>query len=116
MQWWKLTYPAYPDDLFHVPNERSNRIQRMRLAAEGVLPGVSDYILAQGRGGYFGMYLELKAPKGKVTPAQRAFAYRRTDTGYYAVFATGWEAASERIKWYMSEPPTIVAVRQDRNQ
>lgn len=54
---------------FHVPNERASEIERMKLAAEGVDPGVPDIVvvLHEGRSGW----IELKSESGTLTENQK---------------------------------------------
>ncbi len=69
---------------YHVPNgeSRSNRTGA-KLKAMGVLPGVADlsFVLHGGRAAF----LELKAPKGRLSDDQRAF--RDVVVGQGALYA-----------------------------
>ena len=70
----------------HPANERSNKIERMRLASLGVVPGVADllFLWYEGHGA-----IELKAPGRKQSDEQIAWAalYKKTG-GLYAVCKT----------------------------
>ena len=46
--------------LFHVPNERADKIQTATLKKMGVKPGVPDLILPLPSGNYHGLFIEMK--------------------------------------------------------
>ena len=75
MDWIYLTSWKYPElNLFyHVPNEgKRSPAAAMKLLAEGLKKGVPDNFLPVARGGYHGLYIELKRTKGgKLSPEQR---------------------------------------------
>jgi hypothetical protein len=66
-----------------------------------MLPGVCDLIIPAVRGGYAGMYLELKYGKNKVSGVQQDFMDAMTRFGYYATAAWGADSAIELINKYM---------------
>lgn len=70
--------------VFHVPNQRINKLERIKLASIGVLSGVSDLIFIY-KGKH--LYLEVKTPAGRQDPAQREFEGRIQANGfsYYLV-------------------------------
>lgn len=78
--------PAHVDRgiILHVPNQRISRLERIKLAAIGVLAGASDLIFI-----YKGkvLFLEVKTPNGRQDPAQREFEGRIQSNGfsYYLV-------------------------------
>lgn len=68
----------------------------------GVKKGVPDIFLPCARGGYHGMYIELKRLRGgHVEPEQRGFLERRSAAGYYCVVCRGMEAARAEIVRYL---------------
>ena len=88
MLWARSNADIYPelDFLFAVPNGGlRNKATAARLKATGTLAGVSDLILLVPRGGYHGICLEMKAPGGRVSPAQKAFLAFEQRQGYCAV-------------------------------
>lgn len=101
----------YPDALYYsVPNGgwlAGNATQRARqmnkLKAEGLLPGVSDVFIAEPRGDYHGMYLEMKQPGGKLSENQEWFLREAEKRGYYtAVAFNGIDDAQDLVSSYMA--------------
>src|SRR5690348_2154405 len=61
-------HPICKEHLFHIPNGGKMSLQAgERMRARGVLPGVSDLLLAYPIKPYAGFFLELKAPGKKPT-------------------------------------------------
>lgn len=89
--------------LYAVPNGGArSRKTAVDLKAEGVKPGVPDYCLPVARGGFHGLYLELKTAKGAVRPAQRAWLAALTEQGYMAVVCRQWEQAWATLRDYLA--------------
>lgn len=100
--------------LFAIPNggERSKAVAG-RMKAEGVRSGVFDLCLPVARGGYFGLFIEMKKPKGHngsaggtVSDKQKDFKSFVYNQGYAAVVCWGWEQARAAIELYLSWPQT----------
>jgi hypothetical protein len=91
------------DYLLAIPNggKRSGPREGARLKAEGVKPGVSDLLLPLRRGGFGGLWLEMKAPGKKPSPDQRAWLLRMEAAGYCATWADDWQLAAEAITAYL---------------
>ena len=53
------------------------------------------------RGGFGGLWLELKAPGKKPTPAQREWLARMERAGYHAAWADDWQKAATIIAAYL---------------
>jgi hypothetical protein len=104
-QWAALQEGAYPELslLYHVPNGgKRYAATARRLKAEGVKPGVPDLCLPVARGGFHGLYIELKRVRGnKATDKQTSWLEALTRQGYRAAVCFGWEAAAEAIKQYL---------------
>ena len=90
--------------LYHVPNGGSrNKAEAGRFRAEGVKAGVPDLCLPVARGGYHGLYIELKRKKGgRVSEDQKAWLSALQQQGYFAALCNGWEAAAKVITEYLS--------------
>lgn len=88
--------------MYHIPNEGlRNPRTGARLKKEGLKPGVPDICLPVPRGGYHGLFIELKAGKNKPTETQIEWLQELVRQGYAAGWCTGWEQAAEMIKRYM---------------
>ena len=108
--WAEYMTRAYPALrlLYAVPNggHRDIRVAR-RLKAEGVKRGVPDVVLPVARGGYHGLYIEMKRPaepgqtKGRLTDEQRWWIDALTREGYLARCCHGWSDASKLLVDYL---------------
>lgn len=105
-QWAEAMSGKYPclRLMYHVPNggHRSAAVAG-KLKAEGVKAGVPDICLPSARGGYHGLYIELKAGKNKATKEQKEWLSALSEEGYKAVVCRGWVNAAEEIKNYLEE-------------
>lgn len=102
MQWASM-HPICKYYLLHVPNGGSrNPIEAHNLRLEGVRAGVSDYLLAYPRGGYSGLWIELKRQGGRATRAQKEWLERMEGVGYRAQVAYGWDEAKSIIEDYLA--------------
>jgi len=90
------------DYLLAIPNggKRSSQREGARLKAEGVKPGVSDLLLPLRRGGFGGLWLELKAPGEKPRKLQREWMDRMERAGYFATWRDDWRDAADVIRAY----------------
>ena len=89
--------------LFAVPNggDRHPAVAS-KLKAEGVKKGVPDLCLPIPRGGYHGLYIELKRQKkSQISPEQIAWLQALNGQGYRAEMCLGAAAAWEVIQDYM---------------
>ena len=90
------------DYLIAIPNGgRRNAREGARLKKMGVKAGVSDLFLALPRGGFSGMWIELKAPKGRPQQNQLDWLDLMASAGYAAVMCHGWESARLSIVDYL---------------
>lgn len=104
----------YPElDLLHaIPNGAmlgGGRIGAMRmnyLKAEGLRPGVCDLFLPVARGGYFGLYIEMKTDTGTLSENQKEFIRAVQEQGFMALTARGRWVAIEALEKYMKQKPT----------
>lgn len=78
--------------------------------------GYPDIFIAEARGGYCGLFIELKATgqgiylkdgktlrKGPHIAEQHAMLNKLRSRGYYATFCEGWENAVKVVSQYMNE-------------
>ena len=103
-EWAELHSRVYPCLLlmYHVPNEgkRSPR-EGACLAKMGLKRGVPDICLPVARGGYHGLYIELKVGKNKPTPDQEAYLQALEREGYFVALCYGALEAENIILRYI---------------
>ena len=103
-QWAELQSGKYPELrwMYHIPNGGSrNKLEACKLKRMGVRSGVSDVFLPMPKGGWCGLYIEMKAGKGKPTKNQLEFITAMLKQGYAAQVCTGFEAAKNTILQYL---------------
>lgn len=108
-QWADMAAAAHPElrMMYHCPNGgfRDAR-EAHNLRRQGVKAGVPDVCLPVPRGGYHGLYIELKRKKGgRLSEEQRVWLDRLNRLGYRAVCCNGCEAAIAEIKAYLEATP-----------
>lgn len=88
--------------MFHVPNGggRSKR-EAAELKAIGVKPGVSDLFLPVMANGKGGLWLEMKAANGVVSPEQKEWLEAMQKGGYEAHVCYGYQEAIAAIENYL---------------
>lgn len=102
IQWFKLTYPKYDKLLFAIPNGGVRNIgTAVKLKKEGVVAGVPDLFLMLPKGGWHGMWIEMKVAGGKLQPNQVEFMGRATLLGYMSVVCYSFEEAKDLITEYL---------------
>jgi len=90
--------------LFAIPNGGHRHIAvAKRMKAEGVKRGVPDIMLPLACGKYHGLFVELKAAKGRVSDHQHHWLSRLTEEGYWAEVCYGCEEAIRTIEVYLAE-------------
>lgn len=95
---------VYPElkFLFHVPNERSDKIQAANLKKMGVKPGVPDLFLPVPSGRYHGLFIEMKKDGGVASDDQLWWQEHMKTNGYAAAVCYGWQKAAEVLLWYLN--------------
>lgn len=119
IQWAMMQEGQYPElrllhaslngaKLPYTRNKKGERYSREagKLIDEGLKSGVPDLCLPVGRGGYFGLYIEMKVKPNKPTPAQLAFIESLNDQGYLAVVRYGSDEAIRTLINYLDLLPT----------
>lgn len=105
--------------LHHIPNggsrgddEKSRRIRGAQMKAQGVKQGVADVCLPVRRGGWSGLYIEMKKPaekpkregsKGGVSDDQAEFGAFVQSQGFGWIVCYSWEDAAAVIEQYMEQ-------------
>jgi hypothetical protein len=88
--------------LYHIPNERQcSPVQGRLLKLLGVKSGVPDLHLPASRGGYHGLYIEMKADKGKVSENQSWWIEELEAQGYKCAVCRGYEEAIKVLEDYL---------------
>ena len=94
--------------LHHIKNETTGGAAEVAAdKAMGVKKGVPDLCLPVTRGGFHGLYIEMKTPSGRASDAQRWWVTRLTEQGYRAVVCHGYDAAVAELCWYLSLPKEV---------
>ena len=81
---------------------RRSKREAARFRAAGVKAGVSDLFLPWPRGGYHGLWIEMKALDGRPSLEQKVFIRDMKAAGYAAVFCFGAEEAEAVITRYLA--------------
>ncbi len=104
-EWARLQSCKYPELelMYHIPNGGGrSKAEAGRFKAMGVKAGVPDIFLPCARGGYHGLYIELKRVRGGcVSSAQKRWIELLREQGYYCVVCRGMEAAETEIIRYL---------------
>ena len=108
--WASMEERAYPElaMLYAIPNGGKRAIKTaVALKKQGVKRGVPDMCLPVSRGGYHGLYIELKRQKGgTVSDEQREWIAALNTQGYKAIICYGAEEAIEQIRGYLCHTST----------
>jgi hypothetical protein len=80
--------------------------QAGKAKAAGMLKGVHDVRLPVARGGYFGLSIEMKFGRNKMTDEQIWYANRLGEEGWSTHVAYDWTTARDTIIWYLELPAT----------
>ncbi len=105
--WIEYNRRRYPEleMCYHIPNGGSRDVREAHnLKTQGVKPGVPDICLPVAKGGYHGLYIELKRKKGgQVSAFQKTWIQNLSKNGYLAVVAKGADEAIQILTRYLSE-------------
>ena len=116
-RWAEMMQNRYPElrGMYHCPNGgRRNPHEAHNLRLQGVKPGVPDICLPVPRGGYHGLYIELKRTRGgRLSDDQRGWLAFLNRQGYLAVVCKGWHEASGVIMGYLGAETNEEKVRAD---
>ena len=89
--------------LHHIPNGGSrNKAEAAHLKRQGVKAGVPDLSLPVARGGYHGLYIELKFGKNKTSKNQDKWLSALSAQGFCAMVCYGWIEAKDAICEYLN--------------
>jgi hypothetical protein len=101
-----FAWAQYRTDLqlmLHVVNEGRRSVQHtMALKRQGMKPGVPDILFPVARGGYHGLWIEMKRKDGgRLSPEQRWWQKALLEEGYAVAVCKGFDEARETIDWYL---------------
>lgn len=106
-KWAAFSLGKYPelDLMFAIPNGGYRHYRTAAdLKAEGVKSGVPDIMLPVARGGYHGLFVEMKrATGGRISETQLECIAALNKNGYLAVVCKGFEQARDTILEYLKE-------------
>ena len=104
-QWAAHMSGKYPElRLMHaIPNGGlRNPVVASKLKAEGVKAGVPDIFLPVAKGGYHGLFIEMKRVKGwKLSAVQNQWIADLLRQGYAVYKCEGWVKAKECVEAYL---------------
>ena len=90
------------DYLHHSPNGGLRSITTAaRLKQQGTMAGFPDLFLFVARGGYHGLMIEMKSPKGRLSPAQTQVLPRIEGEGYRVEVCYSVQDAIDAISDYL---------------
>lgn len=99
---WAVTVPEL-QWMFAIPNGTRTSIGiARRMKAEGVRKGVADIFVPVARGGFHGLFIEMKSETGSATPEQREFVAAMRMAGYAAQICNGFDNARYIITLYLA--------------
>lgn len=89
--------------MHHIPNGGSrNRVEAARLKAQGVKSGIPDVFLPVSKGGFHGLYIEMKRQHGGVlSEEQKEKIPKLREQGYCVYVCKGFQQAADVIEAYM---------------
>lgn len=99
----EAAYPREAAMLFAIPNGGDrNILVAAKLKKEGVRRGVPDMFLALPRGGWHGLFIEMKRRRGGVVSReQKEYIAALNAAGYRACVCRGCDEAFEAIRNYL---------------
>ena len=111
MDWANVNLRQYPELelLHHIPNGGKRNVKEAaRFKAMGVKSGVPDLCLPVPRGGYAGMYIEMKYGKNKPTNNQNNWITKLQQQGYCVTVCYSGKEAADIIEGYLKKPHTLL--------
>lgn len=102
IKWFDMQYKEFSGRLFAIPNGgQRNIIVATKLKAEGVRSGVPDLMLPVRRGGFGGLFIEMKKVKGRATESQNDWNLFLREQNYCAAICCGFDEAKQFVNSYL---------------
>jgi hypothetical protein len=94
---------AYPKKLiFAIPNGGNREAKTgAMMKREGVKAGIPDIMVASANGVYHGLFIEMKAAKGRLSESQKAVMEQLLGEGYLIEVCRSWQEAKEITEKYL---------------
>ena len=103
VKWFRLQYPRQANLLNSVPNGGArNVVTGAIIKAEGAVRGVADLELNIAKGGWHGLKIEMKTPKGRQSPFQKQWQKDIEAQGYKYIIVRSIEEFIQEIYLYLS--------------
>ncbi len=100
--------------LFAIPNGgQRHKAVAGKMKAEGVRPGVPDLFLPVARGGFHGLFVEMKTLKGRVQPVQVEWHKVLEAQGFCVKVCYGYNAAVVTLCSYMQNDITYLRPHEE---
>jgi len=96
MQRLNQYHPDIFEMIYHIKNESATG----HVAGIGIKKGAPDYFLAMAKGGYHGLYFEMKKPKGRLSKDQLEFIPKLREQGYKVEVCYSWIEAVDACLVY----------------
>lgn len=98
---WVRAHPMIKKLVLHFPNEGRRTLRFGKLLQDmGMRAGVADLLIAMGRHGFNGAWIELKSARGIVSAAQKEFLDDMSQQGYFTAVCWSIDEAISTIDWY----------------
>lgn len=107
VKYLKLQYPSIRYCASLGGQYQKYQSQRNRAVSTGYVKGFPDLGIYEGRGGFFGLFLEIKTKKGYPTKEQKQWLIDLNERGYLAKCIKGFDDIINEIDNYLSLKPTI---------
>lgn len=99
--WFQLQYKNYKDRYLRFEVKQSSKINQVILKREGNKAGTSDIFLAVPQAGFCGLWLEVKADKGRLSDNQKSFQ-AEMEGDYFCATGYGVDQCMDIINKYLS--------------
>ena len=87
--------------IVHIPNEgKRSAAYGAKMKRMGLRSGFPDLFVPLARGGYHGLFIEMKAEGGRATPDQKKWVDKLNSYGYRATVCVGADAAINELNQY----------------